>query len=177
MTDFTIYGGLAVLQYYSTTVYTQAKGWELKARLSGNEKTIAIAADHFSDDGSGTWSLEWPGAATADLASADYTLTIIACETTGVGTELPVHHVGVRVVAADETDLRSGTKKTLDALIALRDGKATRDEMSRSYNGRSISRMGWEELAKAIREVRAEYQREQRRAAGKTGFGTVNYEF
>ena len=51
--------------------------------------------------------------------------------------------------AAANVDPRSSAKKTLDALEAVREGKATGDQLSMSLNGRSISRMSWDEVNSA----------------------------
>jgi len=46
-------------------------------------------------------------------------------------------------------DTRSSSKKCLDAIIAVMDGKATRDVMQTTIAGQSIGRMSWDELLSA----------------------------
>lgn len=48
--------------------------------------------------------------------------------------------------AASKGDPRSHVKRTLDALEAVRENKATGDQLSFSIQGRSISRMSWDEV-------------------------------
>ena len=48
--------------------------------------------------------------------------------------------------AAGKIDPRSSVKRTLDALEAVRENKATGDQLSMSIQGRSISRMSWQEV-------------------------------
>ncbi len=174
MNDFIIHGGLAVQQFYPLPNYTLAKGWALKGRLVGEIARKEIDSRFFADDGEGTWAMDWPGEETENLGSGRYTLLLIA---NSGDKELCVYQVEVRVFASTETDLRSESKKTLDALIAMRERKATRDEMSRSYNGRSISRLSWEDLLAAIDTLTREVRREQNAAAGRPRVKTVNYEF
>lgn len=52
--------------------------------------------------------------------------------------------------ATSTVDPRSSVKRTLDALVAVRENKATSDQLSMSIQGRSLSRMSWEEINDAI---------------------------
>jgi len=170
-----IHGGLTAQRFFTLPKYPAAEGWQLKGRLVGNEQSTDIPVQYFADAAAGSWSLEWPPEQTAPLATADYTLLIIALD--GSGKELLAHQEPVRVFAADGTDLRSQTKRTLDAINATIEKKASSDELSRSFNGRSIGRLSWEELLKAQSTLQRKYKIEQDRAAGKKRISTVNYRF
>ncbi len=61
-------------------------------------------------------------------------------------------------------DGRSHAKKTLDAIEAVLEDKATQDQLSYSIGGRSLSRFSWEELTGARNYYRAEYLKEERKA-------------
>lgn len=65
-------------------------------------------------------------------------------------------------------DNRSHAKVTLDALEAVIEGKASRDQLSYSIGGRSLSRFSWEELIAARSHYRSEYLAEERRAGRKS---------
>jgi hypothetical protein len=60
--------------------------------------------------------------------------------------------------AEDSGDFRSAVKKQLDAVEALLVNKATRDQLSMSIAGRSISRMSPDELLKWRYELRKEWR-------------------
>lgn len=63
----------------------------------------------------------------------------------------------------DNYDGRSHVKKTLDALESVLEGKATRDQLSYSIAGRSISRMNPSEILQWRDKYRAEYVALKRR--------------
>jgi hypothetical protein len=62
--------------------------------------------------------------------------------------------------ATSTSDLRSHAKKTLEAIEALLEGKATADVLSYSIGGRSLSKMSPEELIKWRSFYKTEYERE-----------------
>jgi len=51
--------------------------------------------------------------------------------------------------ASTTADPRSHVKRTLDALEAVRENKASGDQLSMSIQGRSVSRMNWDEINSA----------------------------
>ena len=57
-------------------------------------------------------------------------------------------------------DHRTHVKKTLDAIEAVIEGRATSDQLSYTIAGRSITKMSVEELLKLRDRYKAEYQRE-----------------
>jgi hypothetical protein len=78
-------------------------------------------------------------------------------------------------------DLRSHAKKTLDALEATIEGRASSDQLSMSIGDRSISRMSMGELTSARDEYRAEVAREENaeriaRGLGNTGKIRVRFQ-
>lgn len=99
-----------------------------------------------SDNGDGTHLVSVAAATTAGWEPGEYkwqrhlTNGVIR-ETTGEGwIEIQPDYATATV------DPRSSVKKTLDALQAVRENKATGDQLSMSIQGRSISRMSWEEI-------------------------------
>jgi len=163
--------------YDSRRTYTlenySADTWTLSARLVGSSGSVDIAAANAS--GSGTaWTLTIPATSLADLKAGTYTLQLIA--TDGTTTEIAASEI-VQLAAATDTDLRSSAQKQLEAIDALLEGKASKDQSSISYNGRSISRLTWEELQNARDRVARQVQRETDRAAGKGRIQSIGLRF
>lgn len=166
-----LYAGYDCVRSYTLDNYSTANGWALSARLVGLGGTAAIAAANAS--GSGTaWTLTVPASALTALSSGVYTLQLIAADGTTI--EIALSET-VQVVAAGTTDLRSSARKQLDAINAVLEDKATRDQASISYNGRSISRLSWDELLKARDALLRQVSREEAKAAGRARIQTVNY--
>lgn len=113
-----------------------------------------------SDNGDGTHLVTVLAATTADWEPGDYHwqrhfTNGAVRETTGSG------WVTVKPDYATATiDPRSSVKKTLDALEAVRENKANNDQLSMSIQGRSISRMSWDELNQAHSHFKRLYDQE-----------------
>lgn len=58
-------------------------------------------------------------------------------------------------------DPRSRARRTLDAINAVIEGKASSDHMSVSYQGRQVTRMSWSELLQARDRLREEVRVEE----------------
>ena len=71
-------------------------------------------------------------------------------------------------------DNRSHVKKTLDALEATLEGKASQDQQSYSIAGRSLSRLSPSELINWREKYKAEYARELSAARIAAGLGNPN---
>lgn len=76
--------------------------------------------------------------------------------------------------ATTNADLRSHTKKVLDAIEATIEGRASQDQMSYSIAGRSLSRMSVDDLLKFRDRYRAEYNEELKKARIKNKQDTGN---
>lgn len=72
---------------------------------------------------------------------------------------------------AATTDPRSHVKKTLDAIEAVIEDRASKDQESYTINGRSLSRTSLEDLMAFREKYRALYADEQRKEAIKNGEG------
>ncbi len=71
-------------------------------------------------------------------------------------------------------DNRSNVKKTLDAIEARLNDKASSDQLSYSIAGRSLARYSWTELIEARDYYRAQYQQEVAAERIKQGLGNSN---
>lgn len=74
-------------------------------------------------------------------------------------------------LAVATTDPRSHAKITLDALESVIEDRATKDQMSYSIGGRSLSRMSVDDLLKFRNTYRAEVKKEDRAEARRNGKG------
>lgn len=140
--------------------------WTLTYSFRAKGSTIDVTA---TDNGDGTHLVSETAAVTVEWTPGEYYwqrhLTNGAIrETTAEGylTVLPDF-------ASAEFDPRSSVKRTLDTLQAMREGKATSDQTSMSINGRSISRMNWEEINAAYNHFAALYKQEQKQKQSDRG--------
>lgn len=168
-----MHGGLTAERNYTLPKFPSDAGWSLKARLIGGSDPIEIAAENAAGSGP-EWTLLIPAASTNSLETGDYTLLVIAFNESVEQLAAKEH---VHFFSKDETDLRSQNKKVLDALNDVIDGKAKRDQTSISYNGRSISRMSWEEILKARDALESRLAAEERSLSGEKKIQTVRYRF
>ena len=72
---------------------------------------------------------------------------------------------------------KSHVQKTLEALEALIEGKATKDQQSYSINGRTITKMPITDLLKWRDKYKAEFRKEQLAAEGKANNSTIKFYF
>lgn len=154
--------------------YSAADGWSLQYIC-----TNASNAFDFTDDGSASgtaFTIEVDAATTAGFTAGDYTWQLFAVN----GTDKRFINSGALTVrenimdGATALDSRSHVKKTLDALEAVIEGKASKDQMSHSIAGRSLTRMSPDELLKWRRQYRSEYQQELAAAQVASGRGNPN---
>jgi len=167
-----LYAGYDARRTYTLENYS-GTDWTLSARLIGSGGSADIAAANVDSDGT-THVLTVPASALTALSAGVYTLQLIA--TDGTTTEIALSKA-VTLVAADTTDLRTSSRKQLDAINAVLEGKASKDETSVSYNGRSISRMSWDELLNARDRLSRQVKAEERKAAGRSKITSVGLKF
>jgi acyl-CoA reductase-like NAD-dependent aldehyde dehydrogenase len=143
-----IYAGTTVSWTIPAGDYDAAT-WTLTYTLISKDKeTITITG---ADDGNGDHLVNASSATTANWLSGEYYWQRSVSDgasrhVTGTG-RLQVY----ADYAAGALDPRSSAKITLDALNAVRENKATSDQLSMSISGRSISRMSWAEINDAVR--------------------------
>ena len=104
-----------------------------------------------------------------------YSLRAIQTET-GEVDELEAGAVEIKAdLAAISTsqDLRSHARKTLDAIEATIEGRASLDQERYRINNRELYRTPMETLIRLRNQYRAEVAREQAKASGKSLFGRV----
>lgn len=114
-----------------------------------------------TDNGDSTHAVTISAATSDGLAAGDYLLV----GRVNNGTEYYVVERRNLLVKPDPTDTsfdaRSHVKKVLDAIDAVIEGKASKDQEATSVEGRSLSRYPWGDLLKLRDKYAALYQREQ----------------
>ena len=131
---------------------------EITASASGDDHLVEIAA-----------------ATTANYTAGTYYWHSYA--TDGDGKRYKVGEGTIKVLTDFATqssgyDARSHAQKTLDALEAVILGKASKDQLSYSIAGRSLSRMGPDEIISWRNTYRTEVAEEKRRERRKRGHKT-----
>lgn len=132
-------------------------GWSLAYTLINQTGKQTISASASGKK----FSITVPATTTANYVAGTYTLIGRVSKAGAVHTV----YTGTLVVLPDLAqatthDIRSHTKKVLDALEAALEGRATRTELSYSIAGRSISSMNHEQLLEARDRVKREYENE-----------------
>jgi hypothetical protein len=126
-----------------------AGGFEVVAAADGTDHSVTVTAATTTGYAAAKYSwIAWVEAGAEKYTIDQGTLQVLPDLRTGTAT------------AAQDT--RSHARKVLDALEALIEGKATRDQMAYTINGRSLTRLAPEELLKwrsqYVAEVAAEEQ-------------------
>jgi hypothetical protein len=151
--------------------YPADDGWTLSYVMinESSKETLtstASGSDHL---------IEELSAVSADWAAGIYTLHGYVEK---AGERTTVFEGSVKVLAdltqVATIDNRSHAKKTLDYLEAVIEGKAQKDQISYSIEGRSISRMSWADILVAFDKYKALYAAEKRAERIRRGQGVGN---
>lgn len=153
--------------------YLPDSGWVLSYAIVKDGVRLSVTG---SDNGDGSHLVDISAATTATWTPGQYAwqayVTKAAERYTVSSGQLKVE----ANFASGAVDARSHAQKTLDALEATLEGRASSDQLAYSIGGRSISKMNPEQLLswrdKYKAEVAAE-EKAQKIAAGLGGSGTV----
>lgn len=156
--------------------------WDVWIALRGNSQSINIKTGESGvdiDTSAGNFDIVVDPAATAEYIAGDYQYAIIMyqSEIQGEGedaeeviTERKTVERGMATVMPDLTafsgDTRSHVKKVLDAIEAVIENRATKDQMSYSIAGRSLSKTPLPDLERLRDRYRYEYNMEVRAMNG-----------
>lgn len=158
-----IFAGDSVSWKKALAEYSATDGWALRYDLSG-PATEAIQINS-SADGS-DHLIEIAAAVTAEWAAGFYAWACRAVH----GAERKTIATGTLEVKADPAagaDAKPHCKKVLDLLEAVIEGRATHDQLKYQIAGKSVERMGIEELLKFRRYYLDEWEGLQRAQQGK----------
>lgn len=157
--------------------FPAADDWQLRYALSSPTAQIPLihgtASVSIQDAGGGVWTVEVPAATTAPWAAAGYAYQEYVQKSTGAERQtLASGRLEVLAnLAAGAADLRSHARKMLEALEALALGKATKDQLSYSIAGRSLTRLNPDELIRWTNHYRALVANEDAAARSAAGGG------
>lgn len=165
-----VYAG-DLLEWTKTLSDYPAPTWTLNYYLLNASARIAITAAASGTDHQVSVAI----ATTADYVAGDYRMTGVVDN--GVERHTILDRVPVTVLADPATatsgvDQRDHIDRTIEAIEATIEGKATHDHLSHSVEGTSISRMSPVELLGFLdryKTKRAARDRRARALAGKTG--------
>lgn len=157
--------------------FPSSAGWALRYALS--TPTVQIPLIHGSssviiqDAGGGAWTVSAPAGTTAAWAAGSYQYQEYVQKAGGAERRtLASSRVEILPnLAAGAADLRSTDRKMLEALEALAVGKATKDQLSYSIAGRSITRLNPDELIRWTDYYRARVAREEAAERASLGLG------
>lgn len=151
----------------SLTDYLPSENWTLTYALVKDGTLIEITASDDSD----IHLVEIAAATTAGYSAGIYHYQAYVTNSStseryqiGTGTIEVLPNFATQSLGYDN---RTHVKKTLDALEAVILGKASKDQLSYSIAGRSLSRMSPQELIDWRNQYRAEYYAEERKAGRK----------
>lgn len=160
--------------------YLASDGWVLTYALVNSSALIEITGTASGDD----HLIELSAATTAAYTAGEYKYQAYATSA-ALSERYKVDEGTVTIrpnFATQSTgyDDRTHVKKVLDALEAVILGKASKDQLSYSIAGRSISRLSPSEILEFYNEYRERYAREQRierRRRGKATGGQIKARF
>ncbi|WP_180183698.1 hypothetical protein [Acinetobacter sp. YH01020] len=143
------------------TIYAYLRGAsaiDLQATVQGNMHAFNIPADITKDYKAGHYgfSLRAVNSATGEVEELESGALEIQADLASI---------------SDNADLRSHAQKTLAALEAVIEGRASLDQERYRINNRELYRTPIETLIKLRSQYRAEVNREQAKASGKSLFG------
>lgn len=153
------------------TAYPASSGWSLIAYLRG-----ATSIDIVSTAQGNLHIFNVPASITKNYKAGHYGYSLRAIHTTDEVVEIDTGVVEVKTDLAslsEQTDLRSHAQKTLAALEAVIEGRASLDQERYRINNRELYRTPLDTLIKLRNQYRAEVANEKAKAAGKSMFGQV----
>lgn len=155
--------------------YLPASGWVLSYAIVRDGVRLSVTG---TNNGDGTHLISISAATTAAWTAGQYGWQAYA--TKAATSERYTVAAGMLVVQANfatgAVDARSHVRRTLDALEATLEGRATSDQLAYSIGGRSISKMAPEQLLTWRDKYKAEVAAEdkaQKIAAGMGAAGTI----
>ena len=156
--------------------YPPADGWALKYRLHNSAATIDLTAAVVD----GQYEIDASPSTTAAYAAGEYEWSCWV-EKAGERYALATGRVQVLPDPATATgDIRTHAEKVLEAIRAVIEGRASKDQESYSIAGRSLSRTPLDDLlqleSRYVRRV-AEERAKREQAAGRGGGKTISVRF
>lgn len=153
----------------STPDYYPADGWVMKYDFVSKDGNYTVTG---TDNGDGYHLIQANASTTATWVPGTYSYQGYVTKS---GERYTLREGQIEILADLATqgnvDTRSHVKKVLDALEATIEGKATKDQMSYTIAGRTLSRLSPTELIKWHNTYKALYAQEVREERIKRGLG------
>lgn len=172
------HAGASLTWEKSAPDYPASSGYSLEYVLAGPSGRVVIGSGVITGSGS-TFTVTVPMSTTATWPAGEYTWRLFATKT---GERWHLEDGVVRVVASatGPTDQRTHAKRMVDALEAVLQRKATRDQQEITISGKTLKRMTLEELTVAHAYWTRMYQQEldaAKVAAGMTSRRVIRTRF
>jgi len=152
----------------SLSDYQAADGYQISYKLVNTAAVIEFSG---ADQGGGEWLFDIKPSTTESWQSGKFTWYEIATK----GPDRFTLASGNTEIKPDPTaahDTRSYAQKMLDAVEALLQKKATKDQQNYAINGRSLTRYSVEDLIALRDKFKAEVAQEKQRQDLENGLGT-----
>ena len=163
------------VKFYAASVdktnFPLGGGWTVNADLIGQSTVLNDVAATETD---GEYLVTFTAVQTATLAAGNYTLVMSVTDGTDRYTTYSQSATieANLAAAASATDTRSHARKVLDAIEAVLENRATKDQESYTIKDRSLTRMSVEDLMMFRDRYKAEVAREDRAERIAQGLGT-----
>lgn len=149
--------------------FKASDGWVLTYSLRNVTNTIDLTATASGDD----HLISLTAVTTSGYTNGEYWYQAYATKgSMRYQVDTGMIEIKENLAASATYDGRSHVKKVLDALEATILGKASKDQLSYSIQGRSLSRMSAADVIEWRDKYKAEYQRELRQERLAKGLGT-----
>jgi len=152
-----------------------ATSWDLTYTFLNSTDRINIGASEISADGS-DFLIEIPGSTSAPWKSGKYKYQAYLTNQSDSDERIMIDHGSTEILPNYATvtsgsgiDTRTHAEKVLDGLEAMIADKATKDQLSYTILGRSISRLNPQEVREWRDYYRAEVDRERRKERKRKG--------
>jgi len=166
----TVVAGDTVKYQLSLADYPAGDGWTMTTEIVGSSADLGTFTAVASGD---DYLTTIAATTTAGWAAGDYSYQIIVTLSSERFTvERGTVTVKPDLATASTLDGRTHAKTVLDAIEALLEGKATKDQASYSIAGRSLARYTFEELLVLRSKYQAEVQAETNADRIAKGLGT-----
>lgn len=152
----------------SLSDYPAADGYQISYKLVNAADVVEFSG---ADQAGGEWLFDIKPATTKDWQTGKFTWYEIATK----GADRFTLANGQTEIKPDPTaahDTRSYAQKMLDAIEAMLEKKATKDQQNYAINGRSLTRYSIEDLIALRDKFRAEVTQEKQRQDLENGLGT-----
>jgi len=163
-TEQTLYAGASWSWTESLDDYAASDGWALSIYLKHKtDSTVTLTSTASGDD----FVFDIGTATTSALSEGNYRYQAVAARS-GEVEIVEEGYIDIKALLTADDDTRSDNEIILDAIIATLKGRATKEQESIQFAGRTIAYLSLEELINAKKYFEKEVAKDKRTAAGKS---------